>query len=171
MKTKIFHKKSILLILGFVFFSTMFSSCNKDTTTSTGSFLIQFKVDGTLVEYTSQSSLMAVFAHSGAQYNAVFSGYDELSNINLSVYYNKEITSGTYSGYTLAGSAIVGSLISYQDKSGTNYTQASVNSDASITISEITATTVKGFFSGTLLASGKPDIVITNGEFFVWRAN
>jgi len=46
-----------------------------------------------------------------------------------------------------------------------------LNPVTSITITEITSTSVKGTFSGTVKASGKSDISITNGEFYVWRAN
>jgi len=66
---------------------------------------------------------------------------------------------------------LVGALMGYQDNAGTLYTQGSANPIANVIISEISPTTVRGTFNGTLKADGKPDVLITQGEFFVWRAN
>lgn len=153
-----------------VVFTLLFNGCKKDQSTQ-GGYLMKFDVNGKTVEFTGQASLVAAFSNTGNQYLGVFTGYDANSNMGLQVYDNKAIVPGTFSGYTISNSAIVGVLIGYQDTSGTQYTQGTTNSDAVITISELTATTVRGTFSGTLKAAGKSDISVTNGQFYVWRAN
>lgn len=153
-----------------VVFTLLFNGCKKDQSTQ-GGYLMKFDVNGKTVEFTGQASLVAAFSNTGNQYLGVFTGYDANSNMGLQVYDNKAIVPGTFSGYAISNSAIVGVLIGYQDTSGTQYTQGTTNSDAVITISELTATTVRGTFSGTLKAAGKSDISVTNGQFYVWRAN
>lgn len=169
MKTNFFKSKSAALILAFALLM-MFNACKKEENSNDG-YMMRFKVNGAQVEFKTQASLVAAFGQSGNIFNGVFTGYDAKSNISLQVYDNKAISETTFSGYALVGSSFVGALIGYQDNDGTLYTQGSINSDATIKISEMSSTTVRGTFSGTLKASGKSDIAITNGEFFVWRAN
>lgn len=163
----------LLLLLGLAIF--LLNSCKKDQTNSNAySYFMKFDVDGKTIEFTTQASLVAAFSSSGTtvkQYNALFTGYNSNSNMGLQIFDGNAITTGTYTGYTIVNSAVVGVLIGYQDTSGTLYTQGTTNSDAVITISEMTTSTVKGTFSGTLKATGKSDISVTNGQFYVWRAN
>lgn len=154
----------------FVVFTLLFNGCKKDQSTQ-GGYLMKFDVNGKTVEFTGQASLVAAFSNSGNQYLGVFTGYDATSNMSLQVYDNKTIVPGSFSGYTAANGALTGILITYQDQSGTVYSSATTNSDAVITISEITNTTVRGTFSGTMKSAGKPDISVTNGQFYVWRAS
>lgn len=159
------------LVSAFIVLSAAISACKKDDTTSNEQYAFKFKANGTQVVLNQQASLVAAFAQSGNIYNAVFNGSDGVSIAILQVYDNKAISSTTFSGYNLVGGSIVGALISYDDATGTGYMQGAGNSDATVTISEITEKTVRGTFSGTLTATGKPDIAITDGEFYVWRAN
>lgn len=163
--------RPVTLLAGFILAILLFSSCKKDQT-SQGGYLMKFDVNGKTVEFTTQASLVAAFSNTGSQYLGVFTGYDANSNMSLSVFDNKAIVPGTFSGYSVSNGALVGILITYQDDSGTVYVQSTTtSSDAVINISEITATTVRGTFSGTLETSGKQTISVTNGQFFVWRAN
>lgn len=169
------EKKNLLLrtshiVSGFCLLVFVLVSCKKDNDDG-GIYKMKFKANDTMVEFRTQASLTASYGQSGSQYNALFTGYDAESNMSLQVFDSKPIEEATYSGYVLSGSAFVGALIGYQDKSGTLFTQGANNSNATINLTEITSTTVRGTFSGTLKASGKPDIQITNGEFFVWRTN
>lgn len=148
----------------------LLNSCKKDQT-GNGGYVMKFDVNGTTVEFTGQASLSAAFSSSGNQYLGVFTGYDATSNMSLQIYDNKSIVAGSFSGYTIAGGALTGILITYQDHGGTVYNSATTNPDAVVNISEITSTTVRGTFSGTMKSAGKPDISVTNGQFFVWRAN
>ena len=168
MKQLFINRQARILMLGFALL-LLLSSCKKDDNGVSG-YLIQFKANGKQVEFTEQASLLTLF-YSGSVYNALFSGYTASSNISLQVFDNKTISETTYSGYALVGSAFVGALIDYQDTDGTIYTQGTANSDASVTITQLAATTVRGTFSATLKASGKPDMVISQGQFFVRGAN
>ncbi len=161
-----------LLVVFVALAAVSLSGCKKDDDNGDGGqYYMRFKANGTTVEFKVQASLVAAFGHAENVYNAVFTGYDADSNISLQVFDSKDIVETTYSGYGLVGTSFVGALIGYKDTGETLYTQGATASDASVTISEITATTVKGTFQGTLKADGKANIAVTNGEFFVWRAN
>ena len=160
-----------LLVVFVALAAVSLSGCKKDDDNGDGGqYYMRFKANGTTVEFKVQASLVAAFGHAENVYNAVFTGYDAESNISIQVHDGKAIEEKNYSGYILSGSAFVGALIAYKDKAGTVYTQG-VPGNASITVSEITATEVRGTFSGTLKATGKDDVIITEGEFFVKRLN
>lgn len=171
METKKIARRLNLVLGSFALFALLTGSCRKDDATDDGKYFVRFNASGSKVEFTVQGSLVAAFGQANTQYNAVFTGGDGTSNISLQVFDGKAIAEGTFSGYTITGGAVVGALIGYSDNSGTLYTQGSVESNASVTIAEMTPKTVKGTFSGTLKSSGKVDIVVSQGEFFVWRAN
>jgi hypothetical protein len=173
MESSFIGKNVKFLMLGIILVTFFASSCKKDDNNEpdNSAYKIRFEVNGSLVEFNLQGSLLAAFANSGSQYNAVFTGSDSKRNIGLQVFDSKEITENSYSGYTISGSSVVGTLMHYEDLDGTLYTQGSNNMDLRITITELTDKIVRGTFSGTLHASGKSSISITNGEFYVWRAN
>lgn len=158
-------------VLGLAFSILVLSSCSTTNSKNNGGYVMRFKANGNTVEFTVQASLTAAFGQSSNQYNGLFTGYDANSDISLQVFDDKTISESTYTGYTIVGSAVIGTLISYQDDTGTVYTQGSGSSDATVSITQITSKTVRGTFSGTLKASGKPDMAITGGQFYVWRAN
>ncbi len=166
-----FLKRLSIQILVLLFLAVTSGSCSKDDETAESEYYVRFNANGQKLEFTLQGAVLAAFGQSGNQYNAAFTGGNTNSNVSLQVFDNKAITTATYSRYVLTGSAFIGAIIGYQDNSGTLFTQGAVNPNTSITISAITSTTVKGTFSGTVKAAGKPDISITNGEFYVWRAN
>jgi hypothetical protein len=158
-------------ILVFALLVVLFGSCKNDDSDTGSEYYVRFNANGQKIEFRTYNSLVAAFGQSGVQHNAVFTGYDAKSNISLQVFDSKAIAPATFTGYALTGTSFVGALIGYQDNSGTLYSQGATGSNASITISEITSAAVRGTFNGTVKASGKPDISITNGEFYVWRAN
>jgi hypothetical protein len=171
MKEVRFKKQVIYVFLAIAVFAFVLIGCKKDDDAGSGVYRMKFKVDGNQVEFNLQTALVAAFGQSGSQYNSVISGSDSKSNVGLQVFDNKIIATGKYSGYTISNSAVVGALMHYQDLNGTVYTQGTVSPDIEITINEINDTTVKGTFRGTLKSTGKANISITDGEFFVWRAN
>ena len=167
---QLFSKRQARILMFSIALLLILDSCTKDQNGVSG-YVVQFNANGKKVEFTVQASLVAAFANSGTLYDGIFTGYTASSNISLQVYDNKAISETTYSGYMLVGSTFVGALIDFQDTDGTIYTQGTSNSDATVTITKITATTVTGTFSGTLKANGKPDMIISQGQFYVLRAN
>jgi hypothetical protein len=156
-----------LLILG----GLLSSGCSTSTSPNGSGYFLHFQANGTTVAYTAQPSLLVAFGHAGTQYNALITGFDATSNMSVQVFDGAVIAKGTFSGYGVVGSAFVGALITYQDASGTVYVSTDQATDAIITITDLTATTMSGTFKGRLKVAGHPDIVVTNGEFFVKRAN
>ncbi len=71
-----------------------------------------------------------------------------------------------------AGGSLVGVLVHYQDSGGTLYQPATSQPvDASVTITEITASRVRGTFTANLLSSGQVGLAVTDGQFLVARTN
>jgi hypothetical protein len=135
-----------------------------------GEYYFRFKANGTQVSFTTQSSLLATFAQAGSQYNGVFTGFDATTNAHVQVYDGAPISTKTYTGYNVVGTAFVGALIGWDDDTGTLYTAGS-GDVRTVTITSLTDTYVQGTFSGTVSAAGKPSISITNGEFKLPRFN
>ena len=153
------------------------SACGKDSSgpdngNNNGTYFYRFDANGTRVTFNTQNSLTAAFSQSGNQRVLIITGFDATRNSAVQVYSGATITTTSYTGYTINTSlgAVVGMIFHYQDASGTLYTSDTGNANTA-TITEITSTTVRGTFSGRLKANGKADLVITNGEFFVIRAN
>jgi hypothetical protein len=149
----------------------LFSSCSKDETEG---YYIRFRANGEMVEFTNQLILTAGFGQSGDLHTGTISGAnDATSNVGLQIYNNAPILAGTYSGYGVSDGAVVGVIIGYTEKSsGVLFSSGGgPNVDAAVVITEITETTVKGTFHGKIMASGHPDIIVTDGSYFVRRAN
>ena len=169
MKNNFTTSKTVYLFLALLALVFVNNSCKKDSSISSNTYEMSFKANGTLVDYKTEGALVATFTNTDNQFLGVFSGYDANSNMGLQVYSDAAISEMSYSGYTTSGFVLVGVLMGYQDTSGTLYSQA--GSDVVINISKITDTSVSGTFSGTLKASGKADMVITDGKFTVKRYN
>jgi hypothetical protein len=151
---------------------SLLTACSSSTGPNANGHYLRFDANGSQLNFTIESSLAAAFAHAGNEYNALMTGFDATSNLSLQVFDGAAITTKQYTGYQFTGGAFVGVLITYQPSAGLVYSSvATANSDAVITITELTATDVKGTFSGTLKKAGQPDIVATNGEFSLHRAN
>lgn len=150
---------------------TFIVSCAKDDE-SPGEFYLRFKANGTLVEYTNQLALSAGFAQNGNQHVGTISGWNNSSsNFSILLYNLAPISETTYSGYSVSADGTVGVLFAHKEKvSGAVFgSGVTPDYDAMATLSQLTETSVKGTFSGTIRAAGHPDIGITEGEFFVKR--
>jgi len=168
MKRRYFISEKVLAVLVVLMITVVLSSCKKDDPEENGgAYEMSFTANGTKVKYTTQGALVASFANSGSQFLGVLTGYDANTNLHVQVYDDEAIVAGTYSGYSASGGVLTGVLIGYKDGTGTSYTQA--GGDIVVTISSITETSASGTFIGTLKASGKPDMVITDGKFTVQR--
>ncbi len=163
MKLRFFYLLPVILFLAVI----LLSSCGKDEESV---YYIRFTANGEPVEFNNQLILIAGFGHSGDIYTGTIGGANDVSsNVGLQIHNNAPITEGTYSGY--GGAA--GVIISYTEKSsGVLFSSGGgPNVDATVVITEMTATSVKGTFHGKLLAAGQPDMTVTNGSFFVRRSN
>ncbi len=160
-----------LFWVAFIAIGIVISSCSKD---EADGYYIRFRANGELVEFKNQLILTAGFGQSGDLHTGTISGANDAdSNVGLQIYNNAPILAGTYSGYGVSGGAVVGVIIGYKEKSsGVLFSSGGgPNVDATVVITEITETTVKGTFHGKIMATGQPDIVVTNGSYFVRRAN
>ncbi len=168
--------RSVATVIAVLLSAGTIASCGSSGTgpSFTGNLFLQFKANGTPVDFTVQASLMASFADTGSQHDALISGYDATSGLSLVVFDGAAITTGTYSGYTLDTGAgfVKGVLITYYDSHG-SYGSGNQNPvNAIVTITSITSTRVQGTFTGTVSpAAGTPAVAITDGQFVVQRAN
>lgn len=152
------------------------AACGKDSGTGpdNGSYYYRFDANGTRITFTQQASLVAAFGEAGNQRDLVITGYDADSNSAVQIYDNAQIGTGTWSGYNvdIGTGTLIGVIMHYRDASGTLYQQdTSTQSTDKVTITDVNATSVRGTFSGHLKAAGKPDLTISNGEFYVKRVN
>lgn len=136
---------------------------------SSDGYVMRFKADGNLQEFSASGAQTATFTLDDDQYIGLIVGSQGSHTMVLKVYDTEPITEGVYRQFEPKGNAFTGSLIAYRDNSGTEYTQGAVTPDIRVRITEITSTSVSGTFGGTLKADGKPDLAITEGEFLVKR--
>lgn len=158
---------NVLFWVVFIAIGAVIFSCSKD---ESDGYYIRFRANGELVEFTNQLILLAGFGTNGEIYTGTISGAnDATSNIGLQIYNNAPILEGTYSGYVGMSGVIIGYL---EKSSGILFSSGGgPNVDATVVITEITETTVKGTFRGKIMATGQPDIIVTDGSYFVRRSN
>jgi hypothetical protein len=155
------------------------SSTDATTGTNNSPYFIKFTANGTQSEYHDQIAfpIAASFAHTGIEYTAVVAGQSDavattggtitlgamdVAPIATNKSYGALQTVGTGGGFTLG-------QISYTIAS-IGYSNPDPNNDVRVAFTEITATTVRGTFSGTLKSTGRPNLSIS-GEFFAKRLN
>lgn len=157
----------LLLLLG----ATLVAACDSGGTDDpdAGEYFVRFSAGETPISFTRQGSIVGTFAQSGNQHNAIFTGYDETTGIHLQIYDREAVTEQTYSGYGFETDAVVGVLIGYYNADGSYASGASPTEETRVVVSEITETSVRGTFQGTVKADGLPDLALTEGEFFVQR--
>ena len=169
MQSLFFNKQLQILIWSFVLIIFAFQACKKDNNGNSNELFMRFKANGVLVEYNDPTTLYAILTQGGAQHTGSFTGYDPISTMTLQVYDSMAISVKAYTGFYIVGSVLLGALMSYGDANGVTYSQDTNNNDIVINVSEVTATNVKGTFSGTLVEPGYPNIAMTQGEFNVQR--
>lgn len=158
------HKTAFLsLLLACVL--AVCSSCDESTPPA---YFMRFMHDGAMVEYADPAKVSATFTRSDEQYVGVFTGFNNSSTMVLKVYDNQAISEKVYREFGPVGAAFTGSLITYQS-GGNTYTQGALVPDIRIRVTELKEGYVRGAFAGTLKAGGHPDIVVTQGEFYVRR--
>lgn len=172
MKNQLLSHSTKLLIFGFALATLFLTSCKKENAEEGDGYMISFSVDQSLEKFTEEDSPVGGFYTHDSQYSGLFSCTGNSKKIILEVLDNKEITESVYKGFVKIQSDMIGAVITYHD-GPTTYRSSMENSDVDvrIEITKITATTVRGKFRGTLQSTGKADIVITDGEFFVPLGN
>ena len=138
-------------------------------------FYIRFQAGGTERLYTGELLVHGVFSQVGSEYVFTADGVSTAGSITggsiiLAAMDVVPITTRTYGSYQVVGSGWTMGQILYSI-GGVQYGNDDVPNDIQVTITEITATAVRGTFQGTLKASGQPNIAISSGEFYVKRAN
>ena len=178
MKHQFFTKATSYFILGLVLVALFSGSCKKEDDIK-NDYKISYKANGVLEEFIVEDVAGSFYEDvTATQYGLRFTARKQNFTIYLDIYDRHAITDSTYSGYKLTPpigkkpTLIEGAEIAHNDgDTYTVYKTDKKNADVTISISEITKSTVRGSFKGTLKASGKPDMVITEGKYFVPVAN
>ena len=130
---------------------------------------LSFRVDGGLVEYRSLGELFGQYIHSSESGRVALSvvGWDATTGLHLSVSSVQAYPGlGTYTADHRATDSTFRMGIYYQHPEGIGYL---THEDGTIVISHIGPTAIGGTFFGVLKSEGRPDIMITDGEFMVRR--
>ena len=137
-----------------------------------GSYYLRFKANGTQISYTDQVRLSASVGQASNQHTLVALGFDNTTNFSIIFFDGAPVSQKTYSGYDINQNlgVFIGVLFAYEDQAGVVYGPGDTN-DESATITELTASSVRGTFNGTVRVAGQADVLITNGEFYLPRGN
>lgn len=135
----------------------------------TGDYMITFRTEDGLEEYTSEDAVVGLVDQIDKQHRALISGGRSDRSIGLQIYDDKNIAESTYSGYSIDQSTftIVGVGLVFivdQEVYISSYYQ---QSDVVIKISELTSNSARGTFSGSVRSSLGNDLTITEGKFYV----
>lgn len=138
-------------------------------------YKITFEVDGVAKEFSDKDfPPIGVFTDDGKQFTGHFAATGRASSVGFQVYDTKAIVKHDYIGYVITPTSghnmVYGAVVSYTDGQLSYSTQSITNPTVQVEITEITTISVRGKFSGSLKSqSGKPDIRISKGDFFVQR--
>ena len=173
-------------LIAIAFFSICITSCNnesdKDNITPEESYYVRFKLDGVQKEFNSLADVTLNKITSEGLYHSAVVGLEDRqmgaskNNLTFFIFYPEPAVSNVI--YTDHASdegerAHILNLV-YLDEAGVSYTSLGdefsilgVISDTKITLTEITETSVKGTFSGTLYNIDRTStVVISEGEFW-----
>lgn len=178
MKRQFLTKTTSYLIIGFTLFALFLGSCktadDEEEEENGNGYKITLKVDGVSKEFVDKDfPPRGAFYDDGKQYRGLFGATGSASSVSLEVYDTKAIVKKDYSGFvvtpTTGNNSLYGAVVSYADGQ-LSYSTSGTNPTVHVVIKEITSTSVRGEFSGTLKSqNGKPDIIISKGEFYVQR--
>ena len=136
-------------------------------------YMISFKANGVLQEFTSEHSPKFGITDSERQHTAVVHAARPASWVGIQALDVKPITAKTYSGYTVVNTAAqakdyeAGASMQYEDGSIYYISPYLPDRDMTVQILEMTSKIMRGTFKGTLKSLGKPDLIITDGKFNV----
>ena len=184
MKNQFFKNTKSYLIMVFTMVALFSVSCSgpeddEEEEEDGNGYKIALKADGVLWEFENQDfPPFGTFYDDGKTYVGTFGATGRASSVGFQVYDIKPIVvKKDYSGYVVRQvfppnaahyNLIEGSVLSFADSQLSYSTQSIANPIVHVQLTEITATTARGTFSGTLKSqNGKPDIKITDGKFYV----
>lgn len=178
MKNQFLNKSATYLMLGFAIIALLMGSCSKDDEDDEeegggNGYKITFKVDGVSKEFADADfPPHGSFTDNGKQYSGSFIATGRASSVGFQVYDTKAIVEKDYSGYvitpTTGQNSLYGAVVSYADGQLSYSSQSLTNPTVQVKITEITATSVRGEFSGTLkLQNGSANVTISDGKFYV----
>lgn len=171
--------QSVKITILFLSLMISIASCIKDDDIDKDQnavYMISFKANGVLKEFSSDHSLQFGITQSGDQHIAIISGFKPPSSsgmppstVGIQAIDIKPIASNTtYSGYTPRSSTpSTGAYMHYNEDLITYNTLYLADRDMTLQIIEITSTMARGTFKGTLKSAGNPDLKITDGKFHV----
>lgn len=175
MKNQFLTKAASYLIIGLAVVAMLTGSCKKedveDDEGDGDGYKITFKVDGVAKEFADKDLPPRGYIYENF---GQFLGTARASSISFRVVDTKPIVKHDYSGYVVTptsdGNKVYGAVLSYSDGQLSYSTQSITSPKVQVKITEITATSIRGEFSGTLESlNDKPDIKISNGKFYVER--
>ncbi len=179
MKTPFFRKSATYLMLGFAIIALIMGSCakgNDDDDEGEGNgngYKITLKVDGVAKEFADEDfPPFGSFTDNGTQYSGAFRATGRASSVGFQVYDLKAIIQKDYSGLLITPTSehnlLYGAVVSYAEGQDSYSTQSITDPTVHVEITEITATSVRGKFSGILKSqNGKPNITVSDGNFYV----
>jgi hypothetical protein len=161
------QRSALLLIL----LGSCLSACYREITTSWDDLdpFLRFRVDGALVEYRSLGELFGQYTHTVRESRDALSivGWDASTGLHLSVSSVSAYPGlGTYTIGEQATDSTFRMGLYYQHPDGIGYL---TREDATIVFSHIGPSSIGGSFFGVLESTGRPDLMITDGEFMVRR--
>jgi hypothetical protein len=146
-------------------------SCGATEPAAAGDYFIRYQANGVLIEYREDPLLHGLVTQFGAQHalgaeGASSPGSPVESSLNVSVFDVTPIVTRTYVGYQTVTGGFTSAGLTYRT-GGVEYNSNVSDADNRVTVTEITPVYLRGTFSGTVRAPGRPEVVITNGEFYV----
>jgi hypothetical protein len=171
--------KTFFIFLGILAVPVMYSSCKKSKTqapATTSTYYVKLKVNGTAKSMTMTPIVM--FTSAPPLYLAQLSGYfpnDFGSGANFTLEDSNSFnTSSTYTAqYVKVNGTVIGQpSFSFTSDDGKAYIAAPATPGTAIALNftEITASYVKGTFSGTMQLEGTSTFAqITDGQFYLKR--
>ena len=157
----------VALLVGLV----LVSSCDSTEPDLISDYFLRFQANGVSIEYREDPLLHGVLTRFGAEHALAAEGESSAgsqvaSSLNVSVFDVTPITTRSYVGYQTVTGGFTSAGLIYRT-GGVEYNSNVSDADNRVTVTEIATAYRRGTFSGTVRAPGRPEVVITNGEFYV----
>lgn len=164
---RFFYKAiKLLTLLGLTFL--VFSCNDENERVKPERYLIRLVFDDSVIEFDDEGSLGATKSAVNGQYlTTIYGGQDETIGLTIQVFSNSAITTGTYSGFSQGEEIAQGVKFTFVYEFD-NFLTDTDNPIGSLTISELTDSTIRGTFSAALIQqSPEETITLSQGVFYV----